>query len=794
MYKKLLLSVLALFLFPALAGASLNDGLFAYYKFDNSLNDSTSNNNYLNGRNVSYGARFGGASSTNPIPFWLNCNGVDVNLTMVNKTQIDLFYGNFTISSWVNKQATSGGGSWFSMFGANAPQSWLRINAQDDGTALFGFTSGLDLNSGTGALPQSTWVHYVSRFNNSDGNMTINLNESSQYQRLGVGGLTIDDEITLCYEKRFGGYWKGYLSDLAIWNRTLTDTELVLLYHDRVLLSYPFPEIQALVFGNYTTSNGANYTRRLQWNATINATQLTSPTIEIIIEGATVNTTSITSGLVVIGGSYKRTTEGNYSFQLRLNDSTTTIDTIGSPTDFIQDLYRPSITANFTALQGFFQTQTNVSLQCKDSVFPNITYNMTLNNISLFSGNVSNGTVKMNTTNIVNGINNLTVSCADPFSSRNMTVQQAFYQTNISLIDEITYGAFDPQNITEVRLYFDDNSSYFDFKANTSSSVIVSWSGTGQLRLELTYLNGDVIPRYIDLAILGGADPVLICANKEGTQHYQQIIISASTKSVLLKNIYAKCYVAADQTRFAYQELLSLPAYTIAQEYSLITFDSDGNEVMLAGIDGSIPSTPNLDTIAFARKELTTNILGQSISLHKCADDGTETGCPKNSTRIYYDNLQQDNTAVQITIVRLKDNSVVYSEDTFINPNKFTVYFDVSALSNVTLNEVFRVDVDGTTEGGSNNVRRYFDLSGSTGVMDSRVAFIISLLFMIFGLTFTAARTTFSWLGILVVIISLGFTAIAVHTPALLMLQGMIAVAGLWISILLWNQNFQQVT
>jgi len=134
-----------------------------------------------------------------------------------------------------------------------------------------------------------------------------------------------------------------------------------------------------------------------------------------------------------------------------------------------------------------------------------------------------------------------------------------------------------------------------------------------------------------------------MCANSEGTTHYEQLMVSNSETPVLLKNTYSMCYVAADYTRFSYQDTLALKAYTIEAPYTLKTREN-GSTTYLSSLDGSIANTINLDNIEFNRQQYKVSIFSDSITF----EDDSNT-----SKKIYYQNLAKDNKKEQIQITRM---------------------------------------------------------------------------------------------------------------------------------------------
>lgn len=572
------------------------------------------------------------------------------------------------------------------------------------------------------------------------------------------------------------GYYNTSLTGAVFTNATTTNHYL---YSTRIY------QVFNKTFSNYVTSGTVNYTRNLTYSVNLSCPSFDVTKLNVNVGNATVYTHNVTctNSSQAVTGSYQADTEGNTNISFYYN-ATSYTETVAAQ-NFTYDLYAPTAAINFSVNEGFNNHATNVTLVCTDNIYPTLFYNNTLNGVVLYTGNLSNASVKINASTLVYGVNSAYGFCADAFSNDTDTYNRTVYAATLALIDERNNTAFDVSNISGARVYYDDNSTYYDFKtAGNVSSVNFTSILTNKLRFELIYATGDVIIRYVDVSLL--ADPVRVCANREGVTHYEQLLISAIEKPVVVKNVFSNCVIAADYTRFAYQSSLVLKAYSINSLYYLYTFEGT-DQVLLASIDGSISTYINLDTLEFNQNAYDVTVLGDALAFEKTSS---------TQMKIYYRNLADDNANLTATITKLDNtsSSVVFTTSSFTNPNNFTMYFDFTTL-NITNETVFKITLTKTsTSGITSTISKYFNTQAKSGQLASGVGFAIAFLLIIFGLTFTIARTTFSWFGIVVTIASIGvltFTMAAWYITFLMVIDVIIL---LYICIVLAYQNYPTVS
>lgn len=543
---------------------------------------------------------------------------------------------------------------------------------------------------------------------------------------------------------------------------------------DRV---YEYKQKASVIYNNYYAYQNQDYVRNLTYTVNINCLEETYLNISRYTNYTNDNNQLIncTSNVETFTGEYTHDTERNYTIYFRTNHS----DNIyfGNST-FVSDLYNPTIPRLRIDINEFNSTNSNISMQCSDTLSPIITYNFTLNEVNYRYANFSNGTIIHNITEPADNTNNLTGICSDFIGNTVSASTPTVYKKTLYLIDEIENTAFDVNNLSEVKAYKDNNQSYFDFKSSNVSEINYTSTGYNKLRFELEYSDGTVITRYIDVGLLD--EQVRVCANKDGTTHYEQLIISTSQRVAKLKSLFANCYVAADYTRFGYQENYLLKAFTIDRNYEQVVIQ-DGEEVVLIGVDGSVASYINLDTIELSQREYDLGITDDHLAFRKTSD---------NTIQIYYLNDGADNTALSMSIYRMDTDEEIYSNDDFTNMDEFTVYYDYTVLTDINDTTQYKIELTKTNADGQSTIRRYFNTFGDTGIIPAAIAAAAAFLLMIFGLTFTMTRLSFSWFGIFMVITALAILSFAISTWYITFMMAMCAVILVYIVIIMYNQNY----
>lgn len=539
--------------------------------------------------------------------------------------------------------------------------------------------------------------------------------------------------------------------------------------------------ISELNYTGYKEFGSYNYSRVLSYSGIFGCYPNHIVNIDLYINGISNKTTTIICDEFneTFSGTYIHGSEDifNTSFYFNSTNATQDNDYYFNKT-FFQDLYNPNAILNLTVPRNFVSADINITSLCEDSQITTLQYNLTYNDINYILKNETNGTEIINNTLASDNTNTFILECSDLFGSTKITNISTIYVKNIILIDEKLNTPFDISNLTNVKAYFDDNSSFHDFKANNNASINFTSPIADKIRFELEYSDGTLITRYVDISLVD--DDLRVCANTDGTTHYEQLITSAVKRKVKLINVFANCTVASDYTRFAYQTSNILRAYTINANYNLITYDNNDLQVTLASVDGSLASYINVDNLEFQQTAYNFDILGDAISFQLTDTD---------EISILYYNIDNDNTAVTATITRTDTNVKVFESSSFDNPNNFTIIYNFATQTDINETTLFKINIEKTNNEGTSSLSKYFNTKAKTGTINSLVAFVLSLFLLLFGLTFTTAQNTFSYFGIFITIASIVILTLAVPTWYILFMQVVSVIVLIYIIIILNGQN-----
>lgn len=550
-----------------------------------------------------------------------------------------------------------------------------------------------------------------------------------------------------------------------------------------------FFEFRGVSFGGIVEFNGTNFTRDLNYSVNFTCNSVYGARVWEVIDGVIGSEiTGFSCGNetpVLVNGSYEHPAEEGFVMGFFLNStflpSNNSLYSVNQ--SFSADLESPSVFLDVNFSSGFdVALEVNVSLRCLDTVFGNLSYNTTVNGEELFSGYFINDSTQTNlTSDVVSGDNVFVGFCSDPFSSNSSSLSQELFFSTALIWDEVLNQPFDVFNVSSVKLWFGDDSDYFDFQSENQSNVTILSSNVSQLRLDIGYAGGDVVTRFVDLSLLNGSSSVKICANEEGVLHYEQFLVSGGQHPVIMQNTFTDCLVAADYTRFAYQDAFLLKAFTITSSYFLYIFDGFGVQTLLASIDGSVATTINIDTLEFASEAYDIGLLSDALSVQQLGN---------SSMVVRYLNLAGDVSSGTLSIRRLDTDSTVFSTSSFVDPDNWTFVFDWSSLSNVTNQTLFKLSYDYLkTDGSEGSIVRFINSTGGVGRINSVLAAIVSLMIMFFGFSLVAVNQTFSWFGILMAIFAMVMTSFGVPIWYLTFMFVIESIFIVYFGVLLWQKN-----
>jgi hypothetical protein len=249
MNSKLILIGLLLVLFSTQAYALSGANLVAYYKFD-----EPSGTNAIDSKNDSNG------TITNALvnqPGKINTSyyfdATSDYVTLANESNFDFLTANagtWTISMWVKPETIN----------ADRPLLSKSVFASDQGMYIKETGSGTGtpnaiqlvlLTNGSNYLTKTTPANSLTNgvwqlvtIRNNAG--TISIDIDGQTKALTTGGVGTFTGANTSTQARIGAYdsttasWKGWIDEVGIWKRNLSDTDILELYNSGTGLTYPF--------------------------------------------------------------------------------------------------------------------------------------------------------------------------------------------------------------------------------------------------------------------------------------------------------------------------------------------------------------------------------------------------------------------------------------------------------------------------------------------------------------------------------------------------------------------------
>lgn len=535
------------------------------------------------------------------------------------------------------------------------------------------------------------------------------------------------------------------------------------------------PQLLIRFIGNISNNN-TNWVRNLTLNITLNECSGWA-NVGIFVNGI-LNKSSNVSCSNNLGGfneSYQNRNQEviNISFR-KTGANTSHVNTTNQTFRF--DVSNPATELNLTTVTGFYVNgfEFNFSLRCTDSAFNNLTYNLSSNGVLFYRGNLSNDSTIRNYSNSTVQDNKLIGGCSDLFGSTTTENNWISYAKQVILWNEITDIPFNISNLSQAKVWFGDNSSSYDLKANNRGNVSFFSDNSSKVRIELEYFDGLNVVRYLDAKLLNESQ-VKVCAFDQGKSANAPLIFAASAKPATIKNAYSACYSLADYLRFAYQNVFSTQVVLTNSLYYLTTVDSEGRSLLLGSLDGNLVSEINLDILEFGKKVYRLGINKESLTFQKTNE---------SEIQIYYSNLGLDNDFTNVNIVRLDTSENVLSVGNFSNPNEFTIVFNFLSLTNITNATSFEIRVTTVRDGVSETFKKFFNVAGKLGSIPAGVAALISFIFVIFGMTFASARLTMGWFGIVIMAGGIFILSIAVPTWYTGLLMAIEAVMLIYVILL----------
>jgi hypothetical protein len=254
--KKLMsiLTISFLLLFSSLNFAQTASGLIGYWPFSGNTNDLSGYNDNGSIHNVTLTTdRFGNANSA----YYFSGNAY-----ISCGTNIPQVYNQMTISVWIKTNTTTNTTSYIvGKYGWTSVAKGYNVMVQNT-SFLFSFRDGNNdfstINSVSGIYNDNKWHHILGTVNNSLYSLWIDGVKLGTYNN---GHQTVDlsQAYTFYIGNIFNGssdwneYFIGSIDDIRLYNRALTDTEIIALYQEK-----NWPVIQYTVTTNCNPTTGGS--------------------------------------------------------------------------------------------------------------------------------------------------------------------------------------------------------------------------------------------------------------------------------------------------------------------------------------------------------------------------------------------------------------------------------------------------------------------------------------------------------------------------------------------------------
>ena len=531
-------------------------------------------------------------------------------------------------------------------------------------------------------------------------------------------------------------------------------------------------------FWNVVNYSGKNYTKNLKYNVTLVCPSFYNVSLNLYVNNTKKkeDLLNCTNSEKTFSYNYVPTFEGTYNVSLYYTSNYDSLnESIATNETFTFDIYEPIInfTTNFT-----YDFRNNISesvnITVYDNISPIITCNISLNTKSYKNESFNNNQTKTYDFNLTDGNNQLIVKCYDLVQNEEIYDDTEYiYVKNITLINEDTGENFSKWSDMDTLRIISDTETY-DFLSVNKSQIYIVTKDDKTFRLEKVYSATPSTIIFIDFRPSLVPTDLPLCV-AEPQEIFEILIYSSLSKDIAVINNYAKCYVLADKTQYAYQDTVTEKIYSIKSIYYLYTYEN-GQKVFLASIDGGAANSIAIDLLESTKKQYSFSLTTDDFSIEKTSN---------TTLKIYYKTFKSNDKTV-IEILDDKSNTIFKHTETD-NPNEFTVYFDYTTL-NISDLLTFKVTKYQGTE--VSTFQRVFNKGGSYGILHPNVAMTLSIILIVFALTFVSISYVFGWFGAIALLIAIAITTLAPSTPELVFMQAVMLIILVFI-ILIWkNENY----
>lgn len=246
--KKIIILTILFILLSSFAYADLNDGVLAYFPFD----DDTLLVDVANGNDMSSSTASSGGVGIINQSFSFSAGSSQFMTSVLNP-------GNFsseqTISVWINEDSSN---AWAGIVYSRGTATW-GIQKWDDASDFCRYYNPFGEPIKTLCFQDvwtGNWFHLAVTFNGTNARFYVNgtLQDSDDS---GSASFSTDDFYKIGQDDLGSRFYDGRIDELGFWTRALTADEVLELYNNGSALAYPFPTVTPA--GNITSIQGVDF-------------------------------------------------------------------------------------------------------------------------------------------------------------------------------------------------------------------------------------------------------------------------------------------------------------------------------------------------------------------------------------------------------------------------------------------------------------------------------------------------------------------------------------------------------
>ncbi|HOZ55171.1 MAG TPA: FN3 associated domain-containing protein [Clostridia bacterium] len=229
---KFILVFLFLALTMSFVSAALTDGLKGYWNFDEAASSTLIDSlGFYNGTTT--GATVNQPGKINKSYYF---DGVNDFITHGS----DALGSLYSISLWIKIDTNTANYNVLAGQGSSNPNAWqpgLTFYNVDNSLRYAGNYNDSSISTGVSSILDATWYHVVVTANDKNAKIYLNGVLDENVTSLNTKAWT---QLRFIARKDTGDYFKGYIDEMGIWNKELSQLEITQLYNSGSGNTYPF--------------------------------------------------------------------------------------------------------------------------------------------------------------------------------------------------------------------------------------------------------------------------------------------------------------------------------------------------------------------------------------------------------------------------------------------------------------------------------------------------------------------------------------------------------------------------